>query len=365
MTDRKTEMLEKVRKLLAKANDASVGEQESEAFRQKADEFMTAYAIEAWEIEMAKEGTRAKPIKRVFDYSWFTDTHDSPLRNALWNIWYDTARHCRVVQVSSKRDYGAKEIPVIGMEADLDYFDMLFTSLMLQLSMKSDPKPSERLTLEENLAAMREAGFGWDKITRRLIEAGLVDDPNPGMPFPAKRADWKIMTRERFLLSERLVKRYRDWCAATDRPQTYTNVKTYREHFAAGFSSKIGERLVKMRRESERVYDAGHTGNSAALAVRDIRVVVQEAVWDFFPDLKPPPPHPVDCDCDACHRRKCTDPKCKRPRCVESRKPIKYRAPKQPKIDYAARAAGEQAAREANLHGNPQRGLRKTPEIER
>jgi hypothetical protein len=364
MTDRKNEMLEKVRKLLAKANDPSVGEFESEAFRQKADELMTNYAIEAWEVEMAKEGQRIRPVKRDFDFAWYQDSRDSPLKSALWNIWYETASHCRVISVSNKWDFSGKTIPVIGMEADIDYFDMLFTSLMLQLTAKSDPRPSNRLSLEENLAAMREAGFGWDKVTRRLIEAGMIEDPNPGVPFPRERADWKTQCRERFLLSERLVRRYRSWCKETNRPQTYTNVKTYREHFAAGFSDTIGNRLRKMRRESERQYDASHSTGGAALAIRDIRTLVKEALWEFFPDMAP---HPADCDCAVCHTRKCIDPKCSRPGCVEKRKPVKYRpmSVSQQKIDYAARAAGAQAGREANLHGNPHRGLRKTPELDK
>ena len=139
MTDRKSEMLEKARKLLAKANDSAVEEPEAESYRQKADEIMTAYAIEMWEVEMAKEGQRTKPIKREFDFSWWADSNDSPLRSALWNIWWEVSTHCRVISVSSKRDYSGKSIPVVGMEADLNYFDMLFTSLMLQLSLQSDP----------------------------------------------------------------------------------------------------------------------------------------------------------------------------------------------------------------------------------
>lgn len=366
MTDSKTEILEKVRKLLAKADDPSiVGTPESEAFRQKANDWMLNYSIELWEVEMAKEGKIGiRPIKREFDFSWFQDSRDSPLRSALWTIWYEVASHCRVVSVSAKRDVAGKTLPVIGMEADLDYFDMLFTSLMLQLSMKSDPRPSAALSIEENLAAMREAGFGWDKVTRRLIEAGLVDDPEPGKPFPPDRKDWKIECRERFLLSERLVRKYRAWCAETGRNQTYTNVKTYREHFAAGFSGEIGSRLFRMRRESERAYDSGHSGGGAELAIRDIRQVVKEAMWDFFPDLAP---HPADCDCSSCHLYKCEDPNCSRPGCVAKRKPVKYRpiSTSQRKIDYAARAAGQQAGREADLHGNPQRGLRKTPELDK
>ena len=75
------------------------------------------------------------------------------------------------------------------------------------------------------------------------------------MPFPRERRDWKWACRERFLLSA--------WSASTapgagdQRPQTYTNVRApYREHFAAGFSSEVGNRLYRMRAESEGKYDA-------------------------------------------------------------------------------------------------------------
>jgi len=359
MTDRKAVMLDKVRKLLAKANDPSIGDAEAEAFRGKADALMTNYAIEAWEVEMAKEGTRQKPVKREFAFAWYQDAHDSPLKSALWSLWSTTAGHCRVISVSGKWDYQGKVIPVIGMEADLDYFDMLFTSLMLQLTLKADPRPLARLSLEENLAMMREAGLGWDTITRRLIEADWLEDPNPGVIYPRKRADWKHYCRERFLLSERMVGRYRTWCKEQDRSQTYTNVATYRREFAAGFSNEIWSRLARMRRESEGQYDSSHSGNSAALAIRDIKQVVKEALWEFYPDLKP---HPADCECGPCHTAKCTDPDCDRPACKAKRKPIKFR-PDNRKVDYAARAAGEQAGREANLHGSAERNLRKTPEL--
>lgn len=368
MSDRKTEMLEKVRKLLAKANDASVGEAESEAFRLKADEIMTAYAIDSWELAMADSSLSAKPIRRDFDWSWYQDSRDGPLKSALWTIWYHVADHCRVIQVSGKRNWEAKTIPVVGLDSDLDYFDMMFTSLMLQLTMKSDPRPQPTLSFEENLAVMREAGFGWDKVCRRMIEAGLVEDPNPGVPFPRDRADWKTQCRERFLLSERLVRRYREWCKETNRPQTYTNVKTYREHFAAGFADAISSRLWRMRRESEASYNTAHStngGHSAEVAIRDIRQVVKEAYWEFYPEFAP---HPADCDCDNCHYAKCKNrDTCQRSVCVEMRKPVRYRSSGRSarKIDYSARAAGEQAGREANLHGNPQRGLRKTPEIDK
>jgi hypothetical protein len=360
MTDeRKNKMLETVRKLLAKANDSAVGDAEAEVFRQKADELMTAYAIESWEVEMAKEGQNILPVKREFDFSWWSDTHESWLRAACWTLWGATARHCRVISVSKHWDLNQKTIPVVGMEADIDYFDMLFTSLLLQLTSKADPRPQESLSLEENLAAMREAGYGWDTVTRRLIEAGHIEDPNPGVAFPRERADWKHFCRERFLLSERLVRRYRAWCKETGRPQTYTNVKTYREHFAAGFAYEIDSRLARMRRESEQSYDAAHTGNSAALALRDINALVKEALWEFFPDLRP---HPANCECDNCHTAKCNDPKCSRPRCVARRKPVRYKTDTR-KIDWSARNAGARAGAEANLHGNPSRGLRRTPEI--
>lgn len=369
--DKKSAMLEKVRALLAKASDPSIPEAEAQTFREAADRLMTKYAIEGWMIEMAKEGDQrtVQPERRDYPLAWYFNLeYDNPVRSPLWWMFREVARHCRVAVVTSKhfRESGASsfadtKVPIIGLPSDLDYMDMLFTSLMLQMLNQVDPKPHPNLSLEENLAMLREAGLGWEVVTQRLMKAGIIEDPEPGAHFPRKRADWKRYRPESFKVSERLVSKYRKWCKETNRPQTYTNVKTYRREFAAGFESAIASRLGQMRRASQSGFDADHGDNSMALAVRDINQVVQAMMWDIFPDLAP---HPADCECDDCHTRKCSDPECSRPRCKAKRKPVRYK-PDNRKIDWAARDAGMAAGRKADISNPGSKRVSKTPELPR
>jgi hypothetical protein len=369
MTDEKREsMLGKVRALLAKAA-STPHPGEAEVFRQKADELMTKYAIDEWMLEQEQEGTSKKPVLRTYDMSWrYNGDYDHPARSALWNIFYDVGAHCRIKIVSTKSDYRAQTVPLVGMEADLDYFDLLFTNLMIQLLSQADPKPSNDLSFEENIAAMREAGMDWGIITRRLIDADMLEDPLPGYIWYDQRKDWKEYQKERYNLSQKVVKTYRDYCKRTGREQTYTNVKTFREFFSDAFANEIGTRLYVMARGSEEAYSKSDSpSDSFALAIRDIKQQVQEALWDFFPDLRP---HPANCDCPNCHYRKCNDSDCQRPMCVERRKPVKasrVRSRKIPEraVDHQAIAAGREAGRKAKLTAtNPSGGLKQRREIE-
>jgi hypothetical protein len=96
------------------------------------------------------------------------------------------------------------------------------------------------------------------------------------------------------------------------------------------------------------------------IALRDIEQVIKESVWEAYPDLRP---HPANCQCDNCHFVKCVDPKCTRPRCVAARKPVRARSVKAPKIDYAARQAGREAAAKVNLSNSPSERIGRTPEL--
>jgi hypothetical protein len=370
MTDEKRDqMLGKVRALLAKAA-STTHPGEAEVFRQKADELMTKYAIDSWMLEQEQEGTSKKPIRRDLDMSWRYDRdYGNPTRSALHRIFRDVAAHCRVRLVSIHTDFANRTVPAVGMEADIDYFDLLFTNLMIQLLAQADPRPASDRSYEENIAAMREAGLDWGIITRRLIDAGMLEDPMPGEIWFEQRKDWSVYQKDRYKLSQRVVKTYRDYCKRTGRKQTYTNVKTYREFFADAFASEIANRLYIMARGSEEAYSKSDaTSNSFALAIRDIKQQVEEAVWDFFPDLRP---HPDDCDCDDCHWRKCNDESCQRPVCVRMRMPVKqsrarsYKIPTR-SVDHQAIAAGREAGRKAKITAtSPSGGLKQRRELDK
>lgn len=328
MTDKKSKILERVRALIAKADSTNFPE-EAATFRAKADELMTTYAIEQWQLDAIKRGDREQPVKREFDMSWYGG---NPFSSQLWTLFYQTARHCRCQAVGMK--FTGREVPVVGMPNDLDYFDLLFTSLMLQMGKQIDPQPAPELDMEENMALMREAGMPWDEALNRLAHAGVIeklDDSEYRTNAKGKRLHFSRATYET------TIRKYRAWCKRTGHPQAYVNQRTFRRNFADGFVDEIWTRFSEMRREQETAYDADHEAGSMDLVLRDIRQVIQEAVWEFFPDLKP---HEKDCDCAACKR---------------ARKPVRLRQSSAagPKIDWAAREAGKRAGREADISASP------------
>src|SRR4051812_24553028 len=127
MTDRSAKMLERVRALLAKAADPGIPQAEADLFRQKADELMTTYAIEAWmvEREQQKIGAPVQPERRDINVAW---RRDNPFANQLGYMFAEVARHCRCI-APPKLNYNDYTKPVFGVPSDLDWFDLLFTSL--------------------------------------------------------------------------------------------------------------------------------------------------------------------------------------------------------------------------------------------
>jgi hypothetical protein len=244
--------------------------------------------------------------------------------------------------------------------------DALMTEYAIE-AWQMDPKPSDKLSYEENLAMLKEAGLGWPEITRLMVNAGMLEYKvtttkqysfNEGKEVNVELAKpW--MERKNYA---KPAHDYRNWCKKTGTPQSYTDWRTYRRNFADGYVDAVDRRLRVMRREQRGAYDAAHEAGGMELVVRDIRHAIDELMWEVFPDLAP---HPPDCECDKCHFEKCNDPKCERTRCKNARKPVRYARGPMQKIDYAARAAGEKAGKEAQIVGNQHKRMGNRKELDR
>lgn len=379
--DKRAKRLEQVRGLLAKAagTDNPV---EAETFRQHADKLMTMYTIEEWQLAQESEGEgQRQPEVRWMDFAWW---RGNAFRDQLYWMFDSVARHCRCRSVTSKLNYnfgdepGNYRMPVVGLPSDLDWFDMLFTNLMLTMIRRVDPQADTSKSVDENMATMREAGMPWADALNRLALAGIVPSiaaeaaqvaaNETGAEVEFNDDDkycWDGKGRKKLFFSkkqyERTITSYRQWCARTGHPQSKVSQASFRRHFADGFAAEITDRLYRMNRESTAAYDADHAAGSMAIAIRDIKVVIDEMVYTEWPDLRP---HPPNCDCDIHHR--CSDPKCQRYNCVQARKPVRAsrgRVPKAEKIDYEARAAGRAAGSQVNLSNNQDNRLRGAKEL--
>ncbi|MGH3212317.1 MAG: DUF2786 domain-containing protein [Trebonia sp.] len=128
------DLLDRVRKLLAKAEDEGCSPAEAEALTAKAAELMARYGIDRALLGALHPETD-RPADRVF---------------SLANPWSDVKRHllaglatalrCQCVQTRS--DAGTR-LHVFGYTSDLERADILFTSLLVQMAraLASQPVP--------------------------------------------------------------------------------------------------------------------------------------------------------------------------------------------------------------------------------
>lgn len=294
--DRSAKMLERVRALLAKA-DSTPYEEEAKTFRDKADQLMQMHAIEMWQVDEAQGGVNArpKPTHSMLDISWYWN-RDSAIREPLWELALAVAAHCRVKLVSHVVQDRA--VPVAGLEADIAYFDMLFTSLMLQLGRQLEPKYNDKLTEAENIMVFKEAGLPWREIAK------LIGRPEFVTP-EGKVKDGGYMGRV-----------YKKYCDDNNIPNITANPKSYQRNFAGGFVSGVRSQFRQQNSNAEEA-----AGSGMELVLRDIREVINDYVDASF---------------------------------VPDKRVARYSRDTR-KTDYAARAAGAEAGKRADISGHPNR----------
>lgn len=244
-------LLNKVRALIAKAEGTEFVE-EAQAFRAKADSLMEQYAIEQWQLDSL--GSPSKPEARRINVEWWA----SKLGPYLMSLFTDVAKHCRVVAVLDNYDYHRKNLPVVGLPSDLDYFEMLFTSLHLQWVGKLSPVYNPELTLGENLLVFKEAGLSWRNIAMLIGRPEFVTADN-------KVVDGGFMVRE-----------YKKECKKQDVPPVRSNPAMYQRNFTMGWVSGVRTQLQNQREQSD-------TSKGNELVLSDINKAVKDAALEMFP----------------------------------------------------------------------------------
>jgi hypothetical protein len=295
--EKKAKMLERVRALLAKA-DGTNFPAEADTFRQKADELMTEYAIEQWEVNEAQGavGARPKPERRDFDVSWYGT---NSRHKELWALMCRVAEHCRCKLIYWHSNAGI--IPAIGLPSDLDWFDLLFTHLMLQMGKGLEPHPNPERSMIENLVTMKEAGMKWERIGELLYNADQLDheyDRNMGVDF---------------------TKKYTAYCREHGRERLRTTPSVYQRSFAVGFVNEVSTRL--RRQASER-------GTGMELVLRDIKDEIDGTAEEMF-----------------------------------GKDPERYAVQKSGVTDPHAELAGIEAGRAAKLHANPNETVQQSSRV--
>ena len=122
----RAEMADKVRKLLAQAEDPAATVHEAATFTAKAQQLMTKYSID---LAMVVDGRRRD---EVVVKTWRVN---APYSSHKLDMAFAAARanDCRAIY--ARLDGGAHQISVVGFPHDIDWVQTLFTSLELQLAL--------------------------------------------------------------------------------------------------------------------------------------------------------------------------------------------------------------------------------------
>lgn len=355
--------MRKVQALMDRA-DSTTFEAERDSCLAKADAMMAAYAIEQFELDMAKPvGTRQKPEVRNIK---LPHSGDYDLDYEYRTLFANMVRHVGAMHV----DFHDGGYRIIGFPSDLDWLDWLYQNVRLHMLSTMMPKPNRDLSIAENIAMLKETGLKWQDIYEKLV-AVFPDDPhfkgqkintqqyverceNWGHSAPFEdgywfQQNWLRVGNQIFVkkvskgVGVWFTKEYTDHCKKNNLPRTYASPTVYRRSFVDGYMYRIKERLQEMKRAR------GQAAVGKELVLANREGDLKELMYELRPDLRP---HPADCDCDQCHR--CADPNCQRPNCKARRAPVKRsRVARyvEPKYDAAASRNGRSAANSADLMG--------------
>jgi hypothetical protein len=186
-------ILDKVRKLLAKAEDPACTPAEADAFNAKAAELIAKYGVDRALLAEA-DPTSDIVGDRVIDLP-----APYALDKCALLAGIATELRCRAVR---RRDQRGFAIHLFGFASDLDRVELLFTSLLVQASLALAAQPTPR---RESIAAFRRSwleGFTHAVVLRlRAAEAraasDAVDPPQQGRSVALVLADRSVHVSQR------------------------------------------------------------------------------------------------------------------------------------------------------------------------
>jgi hypothetical protein len=252
-------VLDRVRKLIERATHPATPEQEAESAQAMADKFMIDYAIEQADLDASRPAEmRATPEVLRMEMCGA----GSPFKDQLYQMSGNLVDLCRLEAVyhGLKGRWGV-DMTLVGYPADLRYFQMLYTSLFLQLHANLEPKLDPKKGLDENVYILHEAGVSY----RRMVHMLFPEIPHY-RESEIKKAGGRCKSA------------YRRWCKKIgEEPRAIVSPVTYQRNFAIGFTNQIYYRIAKMMADRP---------TSGALALR--YESVKEKHNELFPKVGKP-----------------------------------------------------------------------------
>jgi hypothetical protein len=267
MADFKTEqkILERVRNLLAKANDPRVSAAEREVFLDEANRRINKHAIDMALLDASRTiGEKRKPTKKhivLFDqgFEW-----GSQFMSVIMSI-------CETNRCRYAFHNGYRSITVVGMQEDVDWVEMLWLNVFFYFSSQIQPRWDVESSVAENIYNFKNAGYKWKDIWEIGYQAiGSMPD---GETF--------FNTRK----SKYMITGYKKMCAEKGtQPIGTQTFKAYKLTFTNHFTYEVNRRLEEMR-DANKKQEVSTSGSE--LALFDVSKLIEQELYRLFPELSP------------------------------------------------------------------------------
>lgn len=286
-------ILDRVAKLLERANHKGTGAEERDVCLKKADELMMRHQIDE---AMLAGRTGDKPSEPVMAEMHAPSDNDEffPVLGKVVGA-FQTLCKVRVVFSKTRDPEDAMKttpvLKVVGFPDDVSYFQMLWTGAYLVFSSKLYPRWDNTHTLAWNVKAQKEAGTKWGVIYDLAVANGWSGYRRGGRIDPlCPVVDPDIETVEgrqpvgRCPADKGYFKRlYQEQCKleGVDSTNHTQRNAAYRESYAYGFLDEISTRILQMM-DIRNQHVSKTIG--AELALRDRSLTVQEWFLKMFPN---------------------------------------------------------------------------------
>lgn len=229
-------LLDRVRKLLAKAEAEGVTPPEAEAFTAKAAELMARYGIDRARLAAARPETD-QPSSRLIDIA-------NPWAQVRAHLLARLAQAMRCQCVILSTSAPGARIHVFGYSSDLERADILYTSLLLQMSrgltaaLVPDGVRSVRAWRRSWLLGFVSAVISRVRAAEERAAARASGEPEDGPSTALVLADRSVVIRRQMDAAYPVTRKTRI---------TYTG-RGYRDGYAQGQRADIGSARLKSAR---------------------------------------------------------------------------------------------------------------------
>jgi hypothetical protein len=313
-------IISKILKLTTLAERDDTPPAEADNARARAEKMITDYNVQAQWLADARPLERVIPVLKTIPIYPHRSAELGDATAALSELFTVLARHCgvRIYNIIKVEDVETEDgktekyrvMQVVGFESDIRYLEVLFASLRLHVASKIAPVWLDRESLAENVTRLHEAGIDYGRIASMAVAKGfteydrgeLVQEWVEGRWVDSgtwrRDGHWKEGYYKKWYANDKAVKGklmrvYDRYCKETGREKVLvTAPANYRMWFMHGFTGIIRQRVNTMseiRNQSlvDMDKEHGRSEGSAALALRDRGDVVDEAFYNFFPDMRP------------------------------------------------------------------------------